>query len=265
MNRCQSKRKYLVALLCGELEEKQQRRVEKHLKKCSTCRAELESLRQTMARTEELCHELDGVLASIDWDKNAAKIVTTVWEKETGSRPYPEPRRFTFSHYQLRPALAGVLFGILLGAAAVWFAFRGPWPGREPAELFFASGEFLDRVDLEIARRETLDYLEKSQLVLLDFVQMKAENGKARLSEAALQQAQLLLSKKKFLNPQLEKVQMAKAKEICDQIELLFYELASLNEGLSEAARQELQNLIESKSLLLKIRLLKKELQKSEV
>jgi len=77
--------------------------------------------------------------------------------------------------------------------------------------------------------------------------------------------ARELLSKKKFLNPQLEKAQMAKAKEICDQIELLFYELAAVSEGLTEIERREMQNLIEDRSLLLKIRLLKKELQKSEV
>jgi len=265
MNSCQSNRKNLVAFLCGELRGKRQRKVERHLKACSTCRAELESLCQTVARVEEMGHELDRVLASVDWEKNAAEVVRAVWEKEADFRTYAKPRKFALLSLPLQPVLAGVLLGILLGAGVVWFAFRGPWSGREPAEPYFASAEFLDRVDLEIARRETLDYLEKSQLVLLDLVQMKAENGKSRLSEAALQQAQLLLSKKKFLNPQLEKVQMAKAKEICDQIELLFCELASLSEGLSEAERQEIQSMIENKSLLLKIRLLKKELQKSEV
>lgn len=129
----------------------------------------------------------------------------------------------------------------------------------------FASGEFLDRIDVEIARRETLDYLEKSQYVLLELAQSPPAGGTFKLSEAAARETRELLSKKKFLNPQLEKVRMAKAKDICDQIELLFYELAQLSNDLTPAQRQEIQSLIEGKSLLLKIKLLKKELQESEV
>ena len=58
---------------------------------------------------------------------------------------------------------------------------------------------------------------------------------------------------------------MAKAKEICDQIEMLFYELAQVSEGLTPAQCRGIQNMIEEKNILLKIKLLKKELQESEV
>jgi len=101
--------------------------------------------------------------------------------------------------------------------------------------------------------------------VLLELAQPAAEAGPFRLSDAAAQQARELLSKKKFLNPQLERIQMAKAKDICDQIEMLFYELSPVSESLTDEQRRDIQGLIEQKNLLLKIKLLKKELQESEV
>ena len=58
---------------------------------------------------------------------------------------------------------------------------------------------------------------------------------------------------------------MAKAKAICDQIEFLFYELTQISVQLSEEEISKIQNMIEEKKLLLKIKLLKKELEQSEV
>jgi len=265
MNDCRQARKNLVAFLSGELESRDRERLESHLRSCPACRVELELLQRTVESAEAMKPELAKALASVDWEETSEKVVAAVWDKKQRPRALPQRERFWLFSPRLRPVLAGLLLGILIGAVASWLVFRGrPLENRGGAS-FFASKEFLDRVDLEIARRETLDYLEKSQSVLLEFAQSSSADGRFRLNEAAAQKARELLSKKKFLNPQLEKAQMAKAKEICDQIELLFYELAVVSESLSEAERQEIQNLIEDKSLLLKIRLLKKELQKSEV
>lgn len=265
MSDCRQARKNLVAFRSGELESRDREWLESHLEGCPACRAELELLQRTLQSVDALKPEFDKALASIDWEETSEKIVASVWDKKERPRALPRPEKFRFFSPRLRPVLAGLLLGILIGAVAAWLVFRGGIFERKPAELFFASGDFLDRVDLEIARRETLDYLEKSQSVLLEFAQSSAADGQFWLNEAAAKKARELLSKKKFLNPQLEKTQMAKAKEICDQIEFLFYELAAVSEGLTEIERREMQNLIEDRSLLLKIRLLKKELQKSEV
>jgi len=73
------------------------------------------------------------------------------------------------------------------------------------------------------------------------------------------------LSKKKYIDNQLDKVKLAKAKAICDQIELLFFELTQISEDLSPEDLRKIQRLIEERQLLLKIKLVRKELQKSEV
>jgi hypothetical protein len=115
-----------------------------------------------------------------------------------------------------------------------------------------------------MARRETLDYLRKSEYILLDFVQAPAG---APVSPAAFETARAreLLSRKKYLNAQLEKYQMAKAKAICDQIEMLFLELAQISEDLPQAELENIRSLIRERQLLLKINLVTKELERSEV
>jgi len=52
---------------------------------------------------------------------------------------------------------------------------------------------------------------------------------------------------------------------LCDQIEMLFLELIQLSPEMSEAELQSLREIIEGHQLLLKINLVKKELQTSEV
>jgi len=58
---------------------------------------------------------------------------------------------------------------------------------------------------------------------------------------------------------------MAKAKAICDQIELLFYELTQISVDLSTEEIKKIQRMIGEKQILLKIKLLKRELKQSEV
>ena len=58
---------------------------------------------------------------------------------------------------------------------------------------------------------------------------------------------------------------MAKAKDICDQIEFLFFELTQVSDQLSKEDLIRIQNVIEEKQLLLRINLIKRDLEKSDV
>jgi hypothetical protein len=255
----------LVAFLCGELDAIEEEKVRRHLQACSLCGQELTELQQALRSADSLNPEMEKVIGSVNWEALSEKIVHSV--SVEGARPerLAWRERFRLLAPKFKPVFAGVLLGVLVGALAMYFLFRGSPLRRNGGEKFFASGEFLDRIDIEIARRETLDYLEKSQYVLLEFARADTGKGKFEPRGLAAQQARELLEKKKFLNPQLEKVRMAKAKEICDQIELLFYELSQISESLRDEKRQEIQNMIEEKNLLLKIKILRKELQESEV
>jgi uncharacterized membrane-anchored protein YhcB (DUF1043 family) len=165
-----------------------------------------------------------------------------------------------------RPVYIGLLSGIMIGSLATFLVLRSPnlQVARSP-ELIFTS-DFLEKAEREVARRETLEYLEKSQYLLLDFVQspsgVTAEIWRDGLT---LQKARDLLSKKKFIDSQLDKFHMAKAKNICDQIEYLFYELTQTSEKLLPEDRKRIQDFIQDRQLMLKIKLVKKELKNSEV
>jgi hypothetical protein len=258
-------KKILRAYLGGEMGEPDREDIRRLVETCRGCADEVQAVERILESADSLGRDVQAALAGIDWDLQAEKTVAAVWDERARSEEARIKRRPAVWVFRPRPVLAGLLLGILVGAAAMFFVFRSGGTRKSPDRAFFASGEFLSRVDQEIARRETLDYLEKSQYVLLELAQTQTESGSCRLTEAAARETRELLSKKKYLNPQLEKARMAKAKAICDQIEMLFYELAQVSEDLTPAQCRGLQSLIEKKNILLKIKLLRKELQESEV
>ena len=265
MNECRRFKQNLAIYWGGEMNERDRESIKRHLATCAVCAAENQELEKILEGADSLGREMKSVLAGIDWDAQAEKIVAAVWD---GQKRQPEERQrtgFRISVFRLRPVLAGLLLGIVVGGAAMFVAYRGGFFENDKGEALFASREFLDRVDQEIARRETLDYLDKSQYVLLELAQTQAGMGDCRLTDAAARETRELLAKKKYLNPQLEKARMAKAKDICDRIEILFYELVQVSESLTAAQCRGIQDMIEEKNILLKIKLLKKELQGSEV
>lgn len=258
----------MVAFLYGELEGEEKERFLSHIDMCSPCQRELQSLKD-MAETANTLHgDIQNALDSVDWESLPSKITEGVF----GEASLPSRKGWLAQFLDVlfqpewRPVYAGILVGVLIGSLVTFLVLQGPFLKRRGETQFSVSRDFLERVELEMARRETLDYLDKSQYLLLDFVQVSPEREEEFIRpELAFEKARDLLSKKKYINPQLDKFQMAKAKEICDQIELLFYELTQLGDQLSKEDLERIQRLIGESQLLLKIKLLKRELKGSEV
>jgi hypothetical protein len=268
MKDCKRFKNDFVAFLYGELGGDEAHLLKAHLDACPLCREEMEKLRGVIKGADSLKQEIDAAVASVDWEALPEQIVLNVFEKKA-----PAPREswlgrlsgFLFQP-KLRPVYAGLLLGILLGSLVTYLVFRRPLPEERKTGQFFAPPNFLERVELEMARRETLDYLDKSQYLLLDFIQSPAEKStEFWRNEVTFQRTKDLLTKKRYINAQLDKFQMAKAKAICDQIELLFYELSQISVQLSVEELKKIQEVIEENQILLKINLLKKELQRNEV
>jgi hypothetical protein len=211
---------------------------------------------------------VEEAMASVDWDALPGQISNSVFEDRSTHPRKATRKRFweILAFPRLKPVYAALFVGLVLGSIATLVVMRTSLLKETRGDSFFVSQEILNRIELELARRDTLDYLEKSQYVLLDFVQASPEKApQSWRRDLARQTANDLLAKKRYINPQLDKFRMAKAKEICDQIEFLFFELAQVSDQLSEEDLQHIQNLIEEKQLLLKIKLLKKDLEESEV
>lgn len=268
MKACKKYKREIVGFIYGELEEEEKRRFLLHLEECSSCQRELRALEDTKKKAEAFHGDINKAMGSVDWESLPSQITEIVFaEAPLPSRKIGLNRILTvFARHALRPVYAGILIGILVGSLATFLLFQGPFTKRKEEARFVVSHDFLERVELEMARRETIDYLDKSQFLLLDFVQHTPDEEEEFLrSEDALEQIRRLLSEKKYINPQLDKFQMVKAKEICDQIEWLFYELTQLSDQLTKKDMERIQRLIEESQLLLKIKLLKRELKGSEV
>ena len=266
MSQCKSIKKELAAFLYNELEEEKRLRVETHLDECPDCRQELNNIKQTMAPVEDFSSEIQQVMDSLDWENVSAEITDRIFEQEKNRVPQPERKRgiSNILSPRFRPVYAALLVGLMMGSFLTYLTLRRSGSFNASQNNIIVPAAVLDRIELELARKETLDYLEKSQYLILDLVR-SAEPSGFETSQFTSERAKDLLSKKKYINQQLDRFEMVKAKEICDQIEMLFYELSRISEDLPQDELKRLQSLIRDRQILLKIKILKEELQESEV
>lgn len=266
MRSCRTCRQSLVDLVEGRIDPRRKEETMDHLEQCPECREEEARLRKLLDAAEARKGEAERVMATIDWEALAGRIADTA-ERRSRARAAaarPEPRR-GFLGFVFRPAMAYLVVGLVVGGLGTFGAFKaGLFSPRGPQ--YFASREFLDKAEAEMARRETVAYLERSQYLLLDVAQATpAQAGKAWGQDVASGATADLLSRKKFIDPQLDKIPMAKAREICDQIEALCLELTQLGSALDDAQWKEIQDRVRQSQLLLKIDLVKKELERHEI
>ncbi len=267
MKDCKKIRENIVAFLYGELGPEDQVSVKAHLDVCSHCRKEAKELEFVRKESGSLISGMSEAMSSVDWDTLPGKIADEVLEQDPApASSWLEKIRFFLFLPKWRPVYVGLLCGIMIGSLATYLVLRSPRLQIARTPEFIFTSDFLEKAELEMARRDTLEYLEKSQYLLLDFIQTAPGiSGEVWRDEFALEKARDLLSKKKFIDPHLDKFQMAKAKQICDQIEYLFYELTQISENFPPEDLKRIQDLIQERQLMLKIRLVKKELRNSEV
>jgi len=267
MKNCRMTRKKRFAFLESGHDGRDEDPMNKHIDDCPECRRTTEGVRRILDGADAVREDLQEVMASIDWDALPRRIADSAFAG-TKRAPEPSPARsfwLTWVQPRFRPVYAGLLMGIIVGAVGMLVLFK-PQALRQPTgERYFASPDLIDRAELQLAKRETLDYLDKSQYLILDFVQ--AGPGQARLlqKDQASLRLQDMLAKKRYLNQQLDGTQMAKAREICNQIEALLLELSQISDELTVQEEARIKDFIEQRQILLKIKLLRKELQESEV
>jgi hypothetical protein len=270
MKECKVIRKDLVAYIYNEIDEKKKQEVRNHLESCSECRQEYKELKNVLLYADTFKKDINQAMKSVDWEKLPSQIADQVLSK-TQKEPQSESglKKFLGSLFTFKrvPVYAALLAGIIIGGVLTFLLLHpGAAPEGTVSSPIMVSRDFIETMDVEITRRETLDYLEQSKFLLLDFVQASPEEAsqywgtdfvEAKTSE--------LLSKKRYMNQQLDQYQMVKAKAICDQIEMLLLQLTEMRGELTASERAQIRELIEQRQLILKINLITKELQRSEV
>jgi hypothetical protein len=266
MKTCRRLRDDLASGLEGNPVLLDRNRWKEHLAMCPDCRKQWEDAEKIIRGAEALKDDVQAAMTTVDWDALSERIadaalarpkVSPSWGRIFAARP----RAFGW-----KPAFAGALGGLLIGASVMYFALRAPNVAPPADSEIHASGEFIDRAELSVAKRETLDYLSKSQALLLDFVQAPPDQaGRILRDESGARRTADLLSKKRFMNVHLDDASMVKARSICDQIERLFVELSQISGEISAEEASRIQKYVEEKNLLLRIKLLQGELAESEV
>lgn len=249
-------------ILSGDPGQGRRRAMDDNFEKDPERRAESGAIERLLKETDAVRAEIRRSAASVDWDALPGLIADRAMAVSArDARPAPAPRPSGWlAAFRMKPALAGLAAGLVVGAVGMYLALKAPGVRNGSNDAYFASGEFLDRAELEMARRNTVDYLEKSQYMLLDFFE-SADEGPAGTAALRSERTRDLLQKKKYLNAQLDRFQMSKAKAICDQIETLFFELSQIDGELAAAEIGRIRGYVEERQLLLKINLVKKELQ----
>lgn len=263
MKVCRKYKKEWPAFVGGQLPPGRTEEIAAHVKVCAACRAELEETRKLMSMAAGFKEELKEVMATVDWESLPVEITDKAWAQKEQTAPAPAPSGWRSWKWQ--PVVAGLFLGLLLGGALTFLVLKPQKPGTMVARQetgIALPADLVERVDLALARRETIDYLERSQYLLLDLLQNGQPGESGLVRQERIQQ---LLTEKKYLNNQLDDWRLMKARAICDQIELLFLELSQLSPELSARELEKVREMVEEKQLLLKINLVKKELQQGEV
>jgi len=264
LNKCHKYKKNWVAYLSDQLEPVRSKEMEQHLKQCSACQREVEEINKLFSMTADFKAELNEVRQAVDWERLPVVITDRAWKTEEGKKKKP-----VFSwpdRWKWQPLIAGLIFGLLLGAFFTYLIVKpqkSAFLAARQNSKVSVPADFVERVDLALARRETIDYLDRSQYLILELLQTRKPDEVSTI--LTRDKVQKLLTEKKYLNDQLDQVKLLKAKAICDQIELLFLELTQLSPELTGAELQKIREMIGERQLLLKINLVKKELQQSEV
>jgi hypothetical protein len=249
MKTCHEMRPWLEWLAADELEDDPRRRVEEHLRACPDCRRGLGAWRSLLAAAARPAAELPV----IDWDAVTDKIVAGIATRPApGRRPAP---LFPFA------SLAAAAVLIVIVGLGLFFRTRGrsvALPLNGNSRLSAAAA---DRLRSGLAREEVIAYLQQSQLMLTDLLKDCASEEVApwevRLYSS---QAKELLLKKKYFQQSLPELEWLKVKNISERIDWVNYEILQLEGRQLCSQINRLQRIMENENLLLKIRLLEKDL-----
>jgi hypothetical protein len=253
MKACHELRPLLEWLAADELEGAPRRRVEEHLRACPACRRELAAWRSLLEAAARPAVEAAAELPAIDWDAVTDRIVADI-----AARPVPRRRLAPLFPFAYLAAAAALIAVVGLGLFFRTRARSVAPPLNGNSRLSAAAA---NRLRSGLAREEVIAYLQQSQLMLTDLLKDCASEEIApweiRLYSS---QAKELLLKKKYFQQSLPELEWLKVRNISERIDWVNYEILQLEGRQLCSQINRLQRIMENENLLLKIRLLEKDL-----
>jgi hypothetical protein len=237
--------------------------MENHVKTCSQCRREYRVLQNIYRETRQIDDEAHAVMAAIDWEENARVIAQSIPYQSKKQR---RARDFSFPSLNWKlvvPTLAGVfILGLWLG----YLLFYPPSQVSISREAISKTDAALARLETTLTKKEMQGYFQKTQLLLTDLMrQCEADGTASWATQINRQRARTLLNKNRYFNQDILNPQLLSTRRLLKKIEWLLYEVLTLDEEVSCDQLRHLQDYIQQERLLLKLRLVGKDISYSEV
>lgn len=254
MKPCHKISPWLEWLAADEIADPQRLWVEDHLRGCAACRRELASLQALLAAASRP-RAAEAECRAIDWDAVSGRIMGGI---AYGDWTSPRPLRWRIFSFATLAAAAALLLALGVGTF-LWLRPRAgvvPWP-----ESGRVSPAALSKLQSGLAREEMISYLQQSQLMFTDLLKdCASEEVAAWEIRLYSRQAKELLLKKKYFQQNLPAMEWLKVRNVSERIDWLNYEILQLESQQLCHQISRLQQIMESEKLLLKIRLLEKDL-----
>ncbi len=278
MKPCDAFSELLIDLSCGLLDETQAAECRRHIAGCAACGAEWSRLSRLMsALTPEAVFPREP---EVDWNRFARRTVARAIEAKPGllARLSTLMPRWNLS---VAPAWAAAAALLVVVSAAVLLMDRspaGPEVAHGPAvpartgqatagddDSVFMSEPSIDHLTVNLARENTARYLTetRSMLVTLLDVNIHCEKGKVDVT-AERAKATELLRRQRLIAAELHRLPLARAKDVCGDLERLLLEISSLGDCTRDDEIQTLRDVVNKRQILVRMELLSQELARQE-
>jgi len=257
MTTCEFDQEALTLHASGDLTPSEARKVEDHLTGCATCAREHAAIAATLAALDPA--RLYPREAEVDWDRFAARTVALA-QGETRVLPFRERAR-----PWTRPAILARAAALVLAVGLGAFLLLQPVEPPAPPEVTGSGSEmpieFQQRLEVNLAQQNTRQYLEQSRAVLINVLESPVRCAKNEIDIAAeREKSRQLLRRKKLLRDDLARPELARALELCNQLEGILTEISTLKNCADLERIQELRDAVRRNQLLVKIGVMEEEL-----
>ncbi len=247
MTDCEDVRESLVLYAEGELSAEQNRSIQEHLARCVSCRQEDAGIRQV--RSWLLDPDL-FLPQEYPWESLPSSLAARV-----------KGRRRRWENFGSLAWVAGVAACLLLGLILLQ-TVQDRSSLRRPSTTSLSPVDIqslVRRIQSAHAREATARYLNECQDLLLNLVRAEknCEGDRHDLS-LEVERARELLRHKRMLDVELRAPEVARARELCDELENLLVGLSTAQKSSGELRLMERS--IEKQRILLRISLLRAEL-----
>lgn len=266
MRPCEAMQDRLIDLHYGLLDGAGEREMRAHLSGCSGCAAalaDLERLTGALRAEEAFPRE-----AEVDWG-GFARI--TVARAVASERSWLPRFRNPFAS-PVRPAWA--LAASLVVVAVIALAVSNLAPPLD-SPLTDAGGpdvagvlvpqDNLDHLTVNLARQNAARYLRETRAVLVTLldVNIDCEKGKVDIT-AERAKATELLRRQRLIAMELNRLPLARAQDVCGDLERLLLEISSLADCARDEEITTLRDVVEKRQILVRMELLSQDLARSQ-